>query len=666
MVYLPASGHLPLPEQDPFTAASIADRFLRAAEAQEDWATRAKECIDFLEGRQWSEADKAKLEAEGRPALVFNMLAPLFRLVTGYHRNNQTDVSYLPSFDGSGIESVAEVLSKTYKALSEGTGLEFTDQEVFTDGISTGRGFYDFRLSFDDNDLGEICGSAVDPHSVYLDPDGNTYDLNKSCAYVMTSRWVSLDQVEFSFGNEAANMVGSIVRGNAMTEFPTNFFAHIAETRPLHTFGNREDGDYSYLQERWIDFIDTARKNIRLVESQYQVMQRRRMFIDLETGDRKAVPDHWDEQKIAKVMHHAERLGNPLHVAWRMDKRIRWTTMIGDLIIYDNWSPYDTYTLVPFFPYFRRGQTRGMLDDLLDPQREKNKRRSAEIDIVGRTANTGWLYHENSLSPEEEANLRQLGSSPGVQIKWKGDGNQKPEKISPSPPPTAMERLEQKAEDDIRKLSGINEATLGELDRVQSGRAIEARQRQAVLGLQTYMDNFRRTTHMKGGKILNMMQRHYTEQRIFRYTGEDGKQAQVIINQSVQHPDQPTVVDRINDVTLGKYGVRVDETPMSASFRNAQFEEALLILEKMAPALGANILGLADILIDMSSLPRKEEFKSRVQMMLGTTPALPAPGDATGGDNPTAQAAKAASDGAAMGGGTGGSVIPFERGGGAA
>jgi hypothetical protein len=56
--------------------------------------------------------------------------------------------------------------------------------------------------------------------------------------------------------------------------------------------------------------------------------------------------------------------------------RIRHTVTAADVVLYDDWSPYETMTVVPYFAYFRRGKTMGMVEDLLDPQREVNKRRS--------------------------------------------------------------------------------------------------------------------------------------------------------------------------------------------------------------------------------------------------------------------------------------------------
>lgn len=622
-----------LPQQKPELVRLMAERWFRAQEAQAKWSATAKECVNFIEGKQWTDEQIAQLKAEGRPALVFNEIAPLYRLILGYHRNNRMDTNFLPGHDGSGAQHVAEALSHLWKQFSEQSRIPYVDAEVFADGISTGRGYYDTRMDFDENDFGEARSTALDPFSVYPDPDADGYD-SKTWGFVNVSRWASLDEIEHTYGPSAAKLIGNLTRGDGYVDFPQQYYHTNDEITPIRKFGH-EEGDnteyWSWFHDRWYDFIDTARKNIRIVDSQYWITQQKNVFIDLETGDRQVVPDHWDEQRVQKVLYHAERVNNPLVVRRRPVKRCRWTVMVGDLLVHDDWSPYDHFTIDGFFPYFRRGQTRGMVHDLLDPQREKNKRRSAEIDIVGRTTNSGWLYHENSLDPDQETKLDKYGSSPGIRIKWKGKPAEKPERINPSPPPTAMERLEQKASDDLRRISGVNESALGELDRVQSGRAIEARQRQAVLSFQMYLDNFSRTKEQLGYKWLNLVQKHYTEPRIVRVLGEDDQMITTAINQPVLD-EQGNVLERLNDITLGKYSVIVDEVPMTASFQNAQFEEAMELVDKLGPLLGPAAAGLGEAAVELSSMPStaKEKVKQHLAMQTalatGGVPMDPAAG----------------------------------------
>jgi hypothetical protein len=151
---------------------------------------------------------------------------------------------------------------------------------------------------------------------------------------------------------------------------------------------------------------------------------------------------------------------------------------------------------------------------------------------------------------------------------------------------------------------------------VQSGRAIEARQRQAVMAVQMYFDNFKRSKVHLGHRHLDIIQNHYTEPRMYRIMGEDSKFVTDWINQKIINPQGGP--DRIlNDVTIGKYVAVVDPTPISATFMQAQFEETMTLLEKLGPA-GAQLMpAVIDLVIASSSLPRKQEWIERLQAVLG-------------------------------------------------
>jgi hypothetical protein len=618
-----------IPKQDPEKVLLLAERWQRAAWAQQRWAERAKKAVDFFEGRQWTETQLAELKRQKRPALKFNIIAPLVRLVLGYQRSNKNDIVFQPGQDARSAEDVAEALTKIEKAIAANGNMEFVDCEVFLDGLIASRGFFDTRLNFDDNDLGEVRTIAADPFSVYIDPDAWSYDLSESASFVQQALMVSLEEIEAAYGKKTSQLLKPFVLGQTPLA-PISTGVIDDEISPIRTFGERED-----MKEDWWDtfysmvgdFVDTRRRTIRVIETQYKVREPKNVIIDLETGDKKVLPDDWGQDKIAKALFYAnEIVRQPCYVQRRVVERVHWTVMAGDLILYDAPSLYDGYTLSGYFPYFRRGMTIGMVDDLIDPQMEKNKRRSARVEMVSKSANGGWKYHESSLDPAQERNLKNFGSAPGVNIKWKGEHS--PEQIQPTNPPMAQQRLEIDADDDIKKISGINEAALGSTEPVQSGRALEAKQRQAVLSIQMYMDNFKRTKMMVGKQHLSIIQQHYTEPRMYRILGDDGKFTQVFINQEQVNPfDGGRRI--INDVTVGKYTAIVDDAPLSATFMDAQFQEMLTILEKIGPAIGNYIPAFGDLIIDMSSMPRKEEWKKRIQAVMGAMGMNfgPLPGD---------------------------------------
>lgn len=611
-----------LPYQDSAKILLHAERQQRASWANRNWAERAKKCVDMFEGRQWTAEQLAA--RKGRPSFQFNIIAPLVRLILGYHRGNKTDITFQPGQDLRASEQLAEALTRIEKVIAEGCDMPFVDTEVFMDGLIASRGFFDTRLDFEHNDLGEIKTAAQDPFCTFPDPDADTYDLDASAAFINTAKMISIDEIEAQYGKTVAGLVRPFVNGQTPLA-PLSSQVLNEEITPVRMFGERNEGDTAYWDQLYSmlgDFVDTRRKSIRMLETQYKVFEPKNVIIDLETGDKKVLPDEWNAERIAKVLLYCEQQNNPCVVQNRIVERIHWTIMAGDVILYDAPSMYDKYTLTGYFPYFRRGYTRGMVDDLVDPQLNKNKHRNAQIELVSKTANGGWKYHESSLTPVQKARLLKHGSEPGFNLEWKG--TQEPKISEPSSPGTKFERLEKQDDEDIHQISGVNESALGQLDRVQSGRAIEARQRQAVLSVQMYMDNFKRAKQLVGQQHLSIVQNHYTEARMYRIMGPNGKFSQVLINQQQQDPTSGVKMI-LNDVTVGKYTVVIDDAPLNATFLNAQFEEMMQLLEKMGPAIGPKLPMFADLIMDMSTLPRKDEWIERFKQLMAPQQTGPDP-----------------------------------------
>jgi hypothetical protein len=604
-----------LPKQDPARVLLLAEKWQRAAYAQLAWSEPAKVCYDFLEGRQWAEAIKAELRRQRRPHFKFNIIAPLVRLVIGYHRANKTDITFKPGQDMRSSEHIATALTDVEKVIATGCHLEYVDTEVFLDGLCGGRGWYDTRLSFESNDLGEINTSARDPFAIYPDPDADAYNLDESANYMAEARYVSLDEIEATFGKGAMELLRPFVLGQTPLA-PISSMIVSDEISPVRTFGAREDIDDVWWDSFYSlvgDFVDTSRRTIRLIDMQWKVKEPRNVAIDLETGDREVLPDHWGRDEIEKIKLYAEQVKNPLEIQRRTVERIQWTTFAGDLLLYDSPSYYDGFTQTGYFPYFRRGITRGMVEDLVDPQQEKNKRRNSRIEIAGKLANGGWTYSDSTFTPHQERMLKRYGSSPGVNIVYKA-GQQKPEPIVPGGTAQAHKQLEDDADQDIKSIAGINEAALGQELNVQSGRAIQAKQRQAVLAIQMYMDNFKRSKMLLGASHLRIIQGWYTEPRLYRIMGKNGHFSQLLLNEEVQDPTGGLAAIK-NDVTVGKYAVAIDDAPLSDTFLHAQFEEMLMLLEKLGPAIGPYLPMAADLLIDASSMPRKDEWIERIKAM---------------------------------------------------
>ena len=202
-----------------------------------------------------------------------------------------------------------------------------------------------------------------------------------------------------------------------------------------------------------------------------------------------------------------------LSIISKMVKKVRWTVTCDHVVLHDDWSPYDDFTVVPFFAYFRRGRPFGMVRNLLSPQEQLNKIASQELHIVNTTANSGWMVESGSLVGMNPDDLEEHGAETGLVLEY-ARGTTPPTKIQPNQIPTGLDRISQKAAANVKAISGINDSMLGTDSAEVSGIAIQAKQNRGTIMIQVPLDNLNKTRQYLAEKTLNLIQRFYTEERL--------------------------------------------------------------------------------------------------------------------------------------------------------
>ena len=296
-----------------------------------------------------------------------------------------------------------------------------------------------------------------------------------------------------------------------------------------------------------------------------------------------------------------------LGIVKKLTRKIRWTVSADSVLLFDDWSPYSFFTVVPYFPYFRRGRPIGMVRNLLSPQEQYNKVASQELHIVNTTANSGWIVQKGSLGAGMTVDeLEKKGAKTGLIIEY-NPGFEAPEKIQPNQIPTGLDRIGLKSAQNIKEISGVSDALLGMDGAEVSGIAIQAKQARGQIQLQVPLDNLARTRQFLARNILKLIQTYYTEERIIQVTRDDlpGKpREQMIVNER-------DISGRIiNDLTLGEYDIVITSMPARDVFNDSQFAEALELR-------AAGVAIPDDIIIDYSNLSRKAELATRLREMMG-------------------------------------------------
>lgn len=561
----------------------------------EDYVCKARTCEDYFAGLQWDPTDLALLRAQKRPALTINKIISTLSLVLGEQIFNRVQIGFQPRSSKASAD-VADALTKVFMQIAESNQLEWLRSDVFADGVITSRGFYDVRLGFDDNLQGQVEITQLNPKNVLIDPDADEYDPDK-WGDVMISKWLTPDDIALLYSKDAAKTLQ--VRQDSY--FPYGYDSIMDFNRDRFGTDDRA-GFYGTNPPSG----DNIARSIRVIERQYKKLTNAKHFVHPTTMEMREVPEDWDRDQIAQYM-----IQNPgIAIINKQIKKIRWTVVADNIVLHDDWSPYRHYTTVPFFPYFRRGRTVGLVENLLGPQELLNKVSSQELHVVNTTANSGWKVKTGALRNMTIEELEQRGAQTGLVLEL-DDIKDGADKITPNQIPTGLDRISGKAEEHIKTVSGISDHFSGFAREDVSARALEANKKAGSQGLAKVLDNLNRTDWLLGRAILDCVQEFYTEERLMfitkdRFTGE---QEEVIINQVT--PEGRIV----NDLTLGEYAVVVSTEPERDTFEDSQFDQAV----QLRKDLGVQIPD--SVLIESSRMRRKHEISRALQAQNDTPEA---------------------------------------------
>jgi hypothetical protein len=582
-------------EEEHLIAMNQFERYERARDnGHLDYIETAKKCDAFYRGNQWDPADVATLDDEGRPALTINTILPTVNTVLGEQSTRRAEISFKPR--GNGNQQIADVLTKLYLQISDNNKLHWLESQVFADGLIQDRGYFDVRIDFTDHIQGEVRISTKDPLDILIDPDAKEYD-PKTWNEIFETKWMSLNQIEEQYGQEKADQLRVAAEyGNTMGTDSVEY----EETRYGDTYTGVE-----YNQSSTANPEENRQvRAIRVIERQYYQLKDCMFYVDRVTGDMRPIPTNWGKRKREKF---ADDYG--LDILEKLVRRVRWTVTADKVVLHDDWSPYECFTIVPYFPYWRRGRPFGMVRNLISPQEQLNKISSQELHIVNTTANSGWIVETGSLQGMTADDLEEHGAETGLVLEY-NRGSSPPAKIPPNQIPTGLDRISQKAAANIKTISGISDAMLGTDSPEVSGVAIQQKQNRGAMMIQVPLDNLQKTRQYLAEHILRSIQQYYTEERVIQITDESDPFKQ----------SQPMVVNRttpegeiINDLTLGEYDVVVGNMPTRDNFDEVQFAEAIALRQAGVPIPD-------DLIVEYSHMAKKAEVAQRIRIMQGMEP----------------------------------------------
>ena len=533
-----------------------------------EWRNRATLAFDFYKGKQWDSDVVEKLNRESRPALTLNKIKPIMRIISGWQRQNRQDLQVLPR--RGGIRPLAEVFTELMKYFYDVSRADWENSMMFFDGAICGKGWLALDIDYSKDPLnGDLILKRERPMMIYEDPHSQRYDLSDA-KFIIRTYWADKEQIEQEFP-KAKQDFGLAAVDSKEREPITG-----VETEGYQPGGEfKEYEKYRYLVKEyyWREYVK-QRIVVNLNNLEFEVAK---------INDEKA-------QKLVETFPH-------IRIVDRVMPILNLTTVVGKLILQDIKDPFDGISMFPLIRFCDEwidGYIKGEVDDLIDPQKEHNKRRSQALHLLNTAAHSGYIGDADALSHDMEQKLKEMGSSPGLFIKV--NPGKRFDRIEPGSLSTGHIALEKLAEDDLKKISNINADLLGATpERQESGRAMMIRKQQGLLGVENVFDNFQFTQQILGETILEFIRKSdvLSEEEIMAIVEEKKLEG------GLEH---------LKSRKLGKYQAVLTTKKSTPTQRMADFYA-------MLDAVKLGIPIPPELIIEASDLPHKEEIQEAIKQV---------------------------------------------------
>jgi len=590
------------------------------------WDVVAKEDYEFAQGKQWLDEDVQALKDAGRPCLTFNRIRPILNLVSGYQRENSARIKVNP--EGGEDKIFSEVCDKAIHFVDKLSHLTHKLGYQFDDGINCGKGWIEAIISYDRDPVrGDIIFKQRTPYQVRPDPDCIEYDINEGAKYLFKGP-VKLSKDELiELYPDKAKLIKGFVKDD---DDPVTNGSGVLSEGDNDNYGNNPNSttvNQSAAADTQEDDDSDFDGDQKFTLQEYWRYKHVAKFfvVEVESGE----PHRFDTKAEAEELIFKQQSGKVIE---RKVPEMWVAAMVCGHIVQDVKSPFEPfYSGYPFFRYMSDWspnaetevlRVQGLVRQVKDPQREKNKAKSQYLHILNTQANSGWVGEEGALSETGWKELEQMGSKPGIVIKVKKNYGATLREILPKGPNAGHIQREQTADEEFKQILGINPDLMGMQEGTASGRAIAMRIKQAILALVKIFQNYRYTKEIIGKFILEMVPMVFDEKKLMKVLGPQYMKEQV----SEKNPEGLTpgmLAAYLTMIKDNKYDVLVTEADQNNTVRYETFMEMIEVMK-----VGGQIP--PDLLIEYMDISNSEEVKKRVlawmQQVTAAKSAQGAPG----------------------------------------
>lgn len=525
-------------------------------------ALRKEMLIDreFRAGKQWDGRDRKNREDDGRPVLTQNLIPQLIRLVTNQQRQSRPAIQVNPVDSGADPDT-AEVFQGVIRHIETASDAEVAYDTACEQQVEMGRGYWRVLTEFcdDDSDDQDIRIERIaNQFSVYIDPAARKAD-RSDMRYAFITEDVPKEEYEARYGS--ASLLG-------LEEFVATGDESAQDWMPE---GKVRIAEYFYVEHQDADGGKVRKRKVR-----------------------KPVVK-WCKIVAHQVLERTDWAG----------KYIPVVPVLGDEI--------DINGVVDL---------RGIVRDARDPQREINFWSTLTAETILSSNKSPYIVAEGQIEGHEakwnQANRRAFPYIEYKPLTIAGTLAPPPQRNQAEPPIQALVVAQQQAKQALQDVTGLHDPSHGKGTREESGKAVLARQQQGDLANSHYLDNLGRSIRHTGRILIDLIPKIYDAPRVLKILGADEKPREVMVGAgqqniaAAQQQPLPEGVERIYDLSVGRYDVTISVGPSNQTRRQAAVESMIQFVQAYPNAFPL----IGDLLAENMDWPGAKQIAERLRAML--------------------------------------------------
>ena len=580
------------------------------------WSQKFIESNDFRNGKQWTKEQKNALEERGQAAIVINRMHPMIETAKAMLTAKRPQFRATARDDSD--RKTAKIFSDLFQWVWEKSSSDMELKQCIDDYYVGGLGYmYVYQNPHADMGKGEIIMKSIHPLDVYVDPNSRdryfrdaqhlmvaklipdsealkiypefediilSSEEEKSDRYPTSNLNNSLDQVmmeDFDRSNDDQKYREYIER---YTKFKTEMYHVFDTTNKYECMLTAKELD-DYLEEPYFvlngvndeTIVTDYNEDQRMMVTYEETDGVYHMMVNPETGQPQIMPGEEHEGSIPnstvlmelnikqKLYDEEKILANKI-----LCDRIELMVCVGGKMLYRRILPISEYPIVPMANIHNRNPYPESDVRLYRPLQEYiNKIRSLIIAHASTSTNTKLLLPRGSVNKKQLE--MEWGRAGTAVIEFDAELGQ-PIVAGPVPLPNELYKNESEAKHDLEYGFGIYEIMQGGNDGAPSTyRGTVAIDEYGQRRMKSRQDDLESMLNELAKRAIPLIQQLYTQEKIIRILEPSGTQKEYTVNQEL-YDNYGRLIEKVNDITVGTYDIKVVAGSTLPSNRFAQFD----------------------------------------------------------------------------------------------